>query len=267
MDGSGAYKIPYNYSEAGQFHEGRAIVDYQNCMGAIDAAGNLSVPNKYKYLGMFSEGKAYAADFKSWLGFIGLNNETIISPRYAATGIFINGFAVAMDTVNFMFGHIDPSGEFRIPPVMQDAQPFWEGLAAVKVDGKWGFTDTLGNMVVSPTYDDVLGGFCEGMAGIRMNEKWGYIDKTGQVIIQPQFKECDVFYCGRAMVLLDDDHLAYTDKTGKIIWKSPIRVLKSSGDAPMIRKDFEKYIQVRAVSDRAEPRLAGISGHQIFNTQ
>ncbi len=96
-----------------------------------------------------------------------------------------------------------------------------------------------------------------------MHEKWGFIDKTGQVIIQPQFKECDVFYCGLAMVLLDDDHLGYTDKTGKIIWKSPIRVLKSSGDAPMIRTVFEKNFRVRTVSDRAEARPAGIPGRRV----
>ena len=32
---------------------------------------------------------------------------------------------------------------------------FNEGLAPVKIDGKWGFIDTKGNVVITPAYDEV----------------------------------------------------------------------------------------------------------------
>ena len=32
---------------------------------------------------------------------------------------------------------------------------FISGLAPVKIDGKWGFIDTKGNVVITPAYDEV----------------------------------------------------------------------------------------------------------------
>lgn len=244
LDANGGLKLPYIYPDAGGFHDGRAVVSVQNQKGAIDVNGNMAVPAQYLVLGDFSEGLSYAAKIKGWIGFLGPDGEEVISPRYAAAGIFVNGFAVAMDTVNYLYGHIDRTGEFRIPPVMQDALPFWEGLAAVKVDGKWGFTDTLGNMVVEAKYQDVLGGYCEGLAGVELGGKWGFLGRQGEVVIPIQYQAIDVFYCGLAKVLLDDGHVGYIDKTGKTVWKSPILALKSSGFPDgfyeSVRTRFEK---------------------------
>jgi hypothetical protein len=206
MNGNGGLITTYNYSEALDFYEGRAVVKYLNRYGAIDGNGTMVIPNNYTYLGIFSEGKAFAADFNGWLGYIGLNNDYIISPRYSATGIFVNGFAVVRDTVSPLFGFINSRGDYLVSPAFDDAGPFWEYLAAVKINNKWGFIDTLGNMAIQPQFDDILSGFCENLAGIEMGNLWGYADKTGNTVIQPQFKEIDVFYCGLAMVLFDDMH-------------------------------------------------------------
>ncbi|MCL6590461.1 MAG: WG repeat-containing protein [Firmicutes bacterium] len=50
-------------------------------------------------------------------------------------------------------------------PLMEDAHSFSEGLAAVKITGKWGFIDTKGNVVITPSFDKV-GSFSEGLAVI-----------------------------------------------------------------------------------------------------
>ena len=50
-------------------------------------------------------------------------------------------------------------------------------------NGKWGFKDkNTGNMVISCKYDGIAP-FSEGMAAVRLNKKFGFIDKTGKEVI------------------------------------------------------------------------------------
>ena len=59
-----------------------------------------------------------------------------------------------------------------------------EGLAAAKKNGKWGFIDTIGNLVIDFTYDDIVYyGFSDGFAGVKKDGKFGLIDKNGNVVI------------------------------------------------------------------------------------
>ncbi|MBM4275232.1 MAG: WG repeat-containing protein [Deltaproteobacteria bacterium] len=54
-----------------------------------------------------------------------------------------------------------------------------EGLAAVKLEGRWDFTDRQGRMVTSRRFDGAYQ-FSEGLARVKKDEKWGYIDRTGK---------------------------------------------------------------------------------------
>jgi hypothetical protein len=59
---------------------------------------------------------------------------------------------------------------------------FHEGLAAVEKDGKWGYIDTLENVVIPHLYDSA-GHFADGVAVVGLNKKIGAINKSGMVII------------------------------------------------------------------------------------
>jgi hypothetical protein len=52
-------------------------------------------------------------------------------------------------------------------------------LYPVRVNGKEGYIDATGRMVIKPQFDMVAEGFSEGLACIKVGEKCGYIDKTG----------------------------------------------------------------------------------------
>lgn len=64
-----------------------------------------------------------------------------------------------------------------------------EGYAAVCMDGKWGFVDEDGELVLPCQYDDAQS-FQNGFAAVCMDGKWGYIDEQGTVVIQPEFLAC-----------------------------------------------------------------------------
>lgn len=95
------------------------------------------------------------------------------------------------------------------------ARDFSEGMAAVKLDGKWGFIDTNGTVVISPKYDGAYS-FSEGLAAVQSNGKWGYIDKTGAVVIPFTYAYTYAFQEGLA-VYGQGNYYGYLNKEGKAI--------------------------------------------------
>ena len=56
-----------------------------------------------------------------------------------------------------------------------------------KKDGKYGFVDKDGKVVVQYEYDDVTSQNSFGYAGIKKDGKWGAIDIKGNVVIAPTY--------------------------------------------------------------------------------
>jgi hypothetical protein len=69
----------------------------------------------------------------------------------------------------------------------------------IKVDGKFGYIDSLGNVLIKPQFDWAIQ-FSEGFAAVRINGKCGYIDTSGNFAIQPKYLYGDGFKGGFARV-------------------------------------------------------------------
>ena len=65
---------------------------------------------------------------------------------------------------------------------------FEENLIKVKLDGKYGYTDCQGNMIIAAQFDDAHS-FENGVAAVETNGKWGLIDAEGTFIHTP---DCDM---------------------------------------------------------------------------
>lgn len=71
---------------------------------------------------------------------------------------------------------------------------------AVKlIEGKNGYIDKTGTLIISPTFDAARG-FSEGLAEIAIDHKWGFVDSTGRIAIKPQFDLMMPFSNGLAYV-------------------------------------------------------------------
>ncbi|MBK9106789.1 MAG: WG repeat-containing protein, partial [Saprospiraceae bacterium] len=57
-----------------------------------------------------------------------------------------------------------------------------EELAYVAVDGKYGFIDKTGKIVINLQFDKASD-FKEGMARVAVDDKSGFIDKSGNIVI------------------------------------------------------------------------------------
>ena len=102
-----------------------------------------------------------------------------------------------------------------IAPAYDTAAEFHEGMARVYDDGKCGFVDKKGRLVVPTVYDDARH-FSEGLAAVKVNDKWGFIDCTGTLVIQPMFSRVCDFDNGRAYVLgYRPQRNFYIDRSGK----------------------------------------------------
>lgn len=91
----------------------------------------------------------------------------------------------------------DTEGKQVSSASFQEARPFAEedGYAAVKVDGKWGFIDGKGNMVIEPQYEDARS-FSNGYAAVKSQNLWGFIDTNNETCIEPAFSEAKDFNAG-----------------------------------------------------------------------
>ena len=78
----------------------------------------------------------------------------------------------------------------------------YPALFPIQENGKYGYIDRTGKVVIEPQFEEVKE-FSEGMAAVRIKDKWGYIDSTGKIAVEPKFKVVREFSEGLATVYPD----------------------------------------------------------------
>jgi len=110
------------------------------------------------------------------------------------------------------------------------AESFSEGLAMVVIDGKTGFIDKTGKMVIGPKYNpegsymgighETCHGFFDGLAVVSVgdypNEKFGCIDCSGNFVIAPNY-DCIVDFAEGFAAFRNGDKWGFLDKRGNIV--------------------------------------------------
>ncbi|MBX7220016.1 MAG: WG repeat-containing protein [Blastocatellia bacterium] len=86
---------------------------------------------------------------------------------------------------NGRFGFLDIKGTLVVPPQFREVKPFTEGLAMVAKE-KYGFIDSRGKVVIELKFDRATS-FSDGLALVSVQGKWGFINPAGEMVIQPQF--------------------------------------------------------------------------------
>lgn len=88
---------------------------------------------------------------------------------------------------NGKYGFVDENGNVVIDYIFDFANSFSEGFAAVRQDYSWGFIDAQGNTVIPFTYDGAWD-FVDGLAPVYKDGLWGFIDKNEKIIIPYQYQ-------------------------------------------------------------------------------
>ena len=241
IDKSGTEVIPLKYDNVGDFYEGLALVVLDNMVGFVDTSGTEVVPLIYSWARSFNDGMA-AVNSGSYWGFVDKTGSEIVEPSisvgYDSVGDFSDGMAWVRLFGSMLF-YVDKTGK-QIHPYTTEhgaiidgenntatdvstniavVDTFAEGLAAVNIDGEWGFIDVSGSVIMTIKYSNV-GYFSEGLAAVELDGKWGYIDMTGSEVIPPKYDNVGSFSEGLAIVVINDQY-GFIDKTGNEI--TPIK--------------------------------------------
>jgi hypothetical protein len=131
------------------------------------------------------------------LGVVCASAETIRNPaKRTGAGPF---FQIVR---NGKWGFMDRTGRVVIAPAFADERDFFHGLAAVALpEGKWGFIDESGKLSITARFDEVRD-FIDDLAPVRIGRKWGYIDTSGRMVIEPHFQSAGEFHEGLARIHL-----------------------------------------------------------------
>lgn len=247
VDRSGTLVIAPEFSYAGTFTNGLAVVSYGTgtgrIYGYIDRTGKFKVEPEYRYAEPFFDGVAvvgkggYAYELfgeVTWAGmeygFVNASGKRLPGWGYSKARRFSEGLAPVQGGSNW--GFVDPSGKLVIKERFEEAWYFTEGVAAVKLDGKYGYIDKKGNFVIDPVFGEA-GPFSEGLAWFRESDfyldKYGFIDRKGNVVIAPKYDYPAYFKGGKALVYGGALGLpSYIDRAGNKVgnWseKEPVKI-------------------------------------------
>lgn len=192
-------------------------INEEDKFGITDKNGNNVVENKYEYLEYAFENYFIATD-EGKVGVINTNGDIIIDFNYdiiqtvkdknilqaiiSSTNIIemynnkIEKQVSMKDSILYTYDnyiklisnndmiYLDNNGN-----KIDNKDIFTENvLFSYKKDGKWGFVDKEGKVIVQNKYDMVTEFNVYGFAGIKKEDKWGVINIDGQVIVAPTYK-------------------------------------------------------------------------------
>jgi hypothetical protein len=84
---------------------------------------------------------------------------------------------------------IDKNGKAAFPGRYEDAKPFSEGLAPVRVGCcLWGYLNTQGELAIAPQFEEA-GSFHQGFAEVVYQGKTQRIDKNGHFVTSSPTKQ------------------------------------------------------------------------------
>lgn len=175
----------YTYTPCG-FHDGLACfykgTSMENVkMGAFDRQGNIVIPSIYSSMSIFSEGHAFVSKEK-------FGKQAII----------------------------DKNGVLKTDFIYDETNNFSNGVAKVKLNGKYGYVNYNGNKVIDCIYD-YIGDWNEEPICVKINGRSGYIDRQGKYIVRPNYSLVYRYHEGVGFVENDEGLLAAFDENGDMI--------------------------------------------------
>ena len=232
LDGHMVIEPKFNaVTEAMTFREGLVNVHLGDKMGYVDESGKVVIQPKYDVASPFGKGVA-TVQLDDGCGYIRKSGEFLVPlGRYAICHHFFGPLArvARKEQVKgrneIRWGAIDLQGREIIPVGRFDSiDVFHDGLAAVEKDGKGGYIDGEGELVIPLGHQGIRGGraFSSGLApavgGRGLRWQWGYIDKHGDWVIEAKFDNANPFQQDLAFVE-SEYSVGFVDGNGRLVFE------------------------------------------------
>ena len=200
-------------------------ISVNKLMGVINGEGKTILNPVYESISNYREGIARIT-LKGKQGIIDSAGNVLCDIDYDKIGFCYDGLCSFQK--NGLYGAMDNRGRIIIEAKFEQLGSYFEGLMCAKeVNGKWGFIDMSGEMVIKPQFDISYSVyFSEGLAPMSSNGKYGYIDHDGRFVIEPRFSYAANFKDGAAVVK-DGGAYRIINKAGEYII-GPGEIVKSA---------------------------------------
>ncbi len=206
VDNTGKIVVRPQFDQVKRFSEGLALIWIGKKAGYVNRTGKLVIEPQFDTprqmssrkggIGgrrrdpfaqfYFAEGLAVVLIGDKY-GYVHKTGKLVIPARFKDARPFSAGWA-SVTLQDGSRGFVDKGGKFSaarpLPGqpgyVAQPGRRAPEGLLKFFADGKWGFKDISGKVVVEPQFDYV-GSTCEGLTIVCKDERWGWIDTKGKL--------------------------------------------------------------------------------------
>lgn len=242
---------------------GYSYVSKEGLKGLLSSSNKISVECEYEDIGPYmnelipvkSNGEYFYITIDGY-------RKLVTDTEAEYLGAFNDGFGVAK--IDGYYGYVDKKAkEYHFE--YEGATPFYNGIAAVKKNNKWGIINTSFNQITEYCFDEILmdeygfistygvffakqgekyylynaNGEClsdgfdnaklfvsDEPAAVELNGKWGFVSKSGELVIEPTYADADSFSLGYAPYF-DKEKWGCIDEKGNILIEPTFDVMKS----------------------------------------
>ena len=192
INNTGKFIIEPKFSTAEDFNnDSLAIISIENYFGVINTKNEFIVYPIYDFLRPFVENRAIYT-LGNVMGVLSEDGSLITTKPYSFINNYSNSFALVSsynDSDNSLYGYIDIDGDEAIKPKFLSATDFKDGYALIQdTDNLYKVIDKSGEIYTTFNYGYV-GNYNEGIFTFskEIGGPLGYVTLEGTVIIEPQF--------------------------------------------------------------------------------
>jgi WG containing repeat len=183
VDKNGTVLLPFQYERAKTLPHGFTAVVKNRKWMLLAPDGMRALPGSYDLIRGTSKSTHWIVEEDGQQGIVDLQGVYILRmDRWRIESFGTDG---AFIVSNRSAAIADSDGQLVTDFVYDKVQPLVESLAAVKVNGKWGYINSRGTPVIPPSFD-MARPFAQGLAAVSMGDRYGYIDRTGSQSIPIQ---------------------------------------------------------------------------------
>jgi hypothetical protein len=186
--------------------------------GYLTASG-IAIPPQFKSAGPFSGGLATACTVQG-CAVINTNGQFVSPVRDPYTFAIATRYSEGIGAVekDGKWGYADVSGHVVIPERFTYAADFERGLARVSQEGKYFFINHKGERI-TPEFDGAFD-FSEDLAAVEVDHKIGYIRRDGTFALPPVHEGASGIDFSEGLVAVRiEDRVGFMDTTGSIVLK------------------------------------------------
>ncbi len=110
-------------------------------------------------------------------------------------------------------------GTFLTEFIFDDMQLYAAELFGAKQNGKWGYIDQTGKVVIPFQFDRTAGIFSDKPVPQQKDGKFGYINKKGETVIPFKYDKAEYFYSNTKAEIILNDKKGWVDLKGNETWR------------------------------------------------